>query len=131
MAYEKFTVNEIFSDQRVNTYCDALISYVVDELQFAEQNLAFSGGASLALQGDKTATARAIIFATTEQGILDALATGFAKRFKSASVMRFKDHVFIDMGTFKFEVWKLDSVAVITAFNVICHEDIDIPQNLK
>lgn len=130
MAYQNFNANEIFVDPKINTYCDAFLSFVLNELEYDHANIALSGQAADWLQGGKTLPIRAIIFVTDDQQIFKNVASKFSSRFTSAAVVRFKDHITFYFGDYLFELWSLSSLTTVEASNIKCQTAVTIPQNL-
>lgn len=130
MAYTSYTTNSIFGDPKLNVYCNSLVNHVVTVLGADASEFILSGTAAVVLQDKALGPVRVIPFVTATPAIFNALAIALEKIFINSQVIKFKTNLRFKVGGYYFEIWLLESITAIDAFNIKVQDITDIPDNL-
>jgi hypothetical protein len=130
MAYTSFSDNTIFTDNKINIYCNALIHYTTVTKDYQVLDLVLSGIPAVVLQGTTGIDAPVIPFVTSDSNLFNDLVKDLLNIFKTAQSITFRDSIRFYLGNYLFEIWLIDSFSTTTVFNIPVNDIKTIPLNL-
>jgi hypothetical protein len=130
MAYTNYSDNEIFDDAQLNMLCNAIINYVIEDLEVDASDFVLSGSAAAVLQGATVIDPRVVPFVTAQSSVFNAFSDGFAQRFPDFQVIKLNNVVYFSKSNYLFELWLLTTVKDETFNNIKVQNSTQIPNNL-